>query len=92
MTKMTTIDTTEALNDPNRYCCHKCFAKHGGFLDRMLLCPTCGNKRCPKATDHDLACTDSNEPNQPGSIYGGLHVEPAPEPDQPQSSTGEDAW
>lgn len=75
---MTTIDTTEALNDPNRYCCHKCFNKHGGFLTRMLLCPTCGNKRCPKATDHDLACTDSNEPNQPGSIYGGLHVEAQP--------------
>lgn len=74
-----------------KYCCHKCFAKHGGFLDRMLLCPTCGNKRCPKATDHELACTDSNEPNQPGSIYGGLHVEPAPEPDQP-TNTGEAVW
>lgn len=35
----------------------------------MRLCPTCGNKRCPKATDHNLECTHSNEPNQEGSIY-----------------------
>lgn len=30
----------------------------------------CGNKRCPKATDHTLGCTRSNEPGQEGSIYG----------------------
>ena len=35
----------------------------------MILCPTCGNKRCPHASDHDLACTGSNEPGQPGSVY-----------------------
>lgn len=35
----------------------------------MILCPTCGNKRCPHATDHDLACTNSNEPGQKGSEY-----------------------
>lgn len=35
----------------------------------MRLCPTCGNKRCPKATHHDNACTNSNEPNQAGSVY-----------------------
>ena len=35
----------------------------------MRLCPICGNKRCPKATDHRLECTNSNEPNQEGSIY-----------------------
>lgn len=39
---------------------------------RMFLCPTCGNKRCPKATDHRLDCTDSNEPGQAGSRYGTL--------------------
>jgi hypothetical protein len=37
---------------------------------RMILCPDCGNKRCPKATHHALSCTDSNEPGQPGSRYG----------------------
>jgi hypothetical protein len=35
----------------------------------MLLCQTCGNKRCPHATDHRLACTNSNEPGQKGSAY-----------------------
>jgi hypothetical protein len=28
-----------------------------------------GNKRCPKATDHELDCTGSNEPGQKGSAY-----------------------
>lgn len=32
-------------------------------------CELCGNKRCPHHTDHDLACTGSNEPGQPGSAY-----------------------
>lgn len=36
----------------------------------MVLCPTCGNKRCPHATHHDELCTNSNEPGQYGSIYG----------------------
>lgn len=35
----------------------------------MITCPTCGNKRCPKATWHENECTNSNEPNQPGSSY-----------------------
>lgn len=38
-------------------------------MTRMILCPTCGNKRCPKATDHRLECTNSNESGQKGSIY-----------------------
>ena len=41
---------------------------------RMRLCPICGNKRCPKASDHDLACTGSNEPGQPGSSYGAAAI------------------
>lgn len=36
---------------------------------RMILCQTCGNKRCPHATDHRNACTGSNLPGQPGSSY-----------------------
>lgn len=56
-------------------CCHKCCT---GTLDVsglpvasmwMILCPVCGNKRCPKASDHELACTGSNDAGQPGSIY-----------------------
>lgn len=36
----------------------------------MHLCPSCGNKRCPKATAHWLDCTGSNAPEQDGSDYG----------------------
>lgn len=35
----------------------------------MILCPECGNKRCPRATLHSNPCTRSNEPNQEGSVY-----------------------
>lgn len=35
----------------------------------MVVCGTCGNKRCPKAADHNNSCTGSNEPGQPGSDY-----------------------
>lgn len=34
-----------------------------------VVCPECGNKRCPKATFHKFKCTGSNEPGQTGSIY-----------------------
>lgn len=36
---------------------------------RMILCPECGNKRCPKATWHENTCTGSNESGQKGSSY-----------------------
>lgn len=48
---------------------------------RMALCPTCGNKRCPRAHNHTLACTGSNEPGQPGSSWE--HVKPAAASNQP---------
>lgn len=65
MTTFTTDDRIEAS-----YCCHKCFKSSGGtLLFRMILCGVCGNKRCPKASDHDLQCTSSNEPGQEGSVY-----------------------
>lgn len=50
-------------------CCHRCLREHGLVRVFMVLCPECGNKRCPKASDHNLACTGSNEPGQPGSVY-----------------------
>ena len=57
--------------------CHRCLegveSPHiPGFpilATRMVLCPTCGNKRCPKASDHRLACSGSNEPGQASSVY-----------------------
>jgi hypothetical protein len=38
----------------------------------MILCETCGNKRCPHATDHRHACTNSNKAGQLGSVYGTM--------------------
>jgi hypothetical protein len=57
----------------NCYECLKDVFVCGGVhitLTRMILCPECGNKRCPQATDHRLACTGSNEAGQPGRRYG----------------------
>jgi hypothetical protein len=56
-----------AAGDEKKSCwCQTC---HPVTLDdmRMVLRPDCGNKRCPKANDHRNACTNSNEPGQPGS-------------------------
>lgn len=36
---------------------------------RFNVCSICGNKRCPHASDHNYKCTNSNEPNQFGSVY-----------------------
>jgi Zn finger protein HypA/HybF involved in hydrogenase expression len=55
-------------------CCWEC-ASAQERMSRMILCPSCGNKRCPRATQHTLACTGSNEPDQPGSRYNNAYVE-----------------
>jgi hypothetical protein len=47
---------------------------------RMILCATCGCKRCPHATDHRLACTNSNAPGQAGSAYEGASLAPREQP------------
>jgi hypothetical protein len=40
------------------------------FFDRLFIVfPTCGNKRCPKASDCSLECTGSNLPGQVGSRF-----------------------
>ncbi|WP_288877423.1 hypothetical protein [uncultured Citrobacter sp.] len=36
---------------------------------RFVVCPDCGNKRCPRANDHRNVFTGSNEPGQIGSAY-----------------------
>lgn len=43
-------------------------------MQRMIVCPDCGNKRCPKATDHHLECTGSNEPGQQGSSWENYKI------------------
>lgn len=42
---------------------------------RFVVCPDCGNKRCPKANHHDHACTRSNATGQPGSAYPAGQLE-----------------
>lgn len=56
---------------PGHECgCYTCWrARNPTAFRHMILCPSCGNKRCPHATDHTYACTGSNEPGQPGSAY-----------------------
>lgn len=67
ISEMTTFTTEDRIKAS--YCCHKCFKQSGGTLmERMILCE-CGNKRCPKASDHELQCTSSNQPGQEGSVY-----------------------
>ena len=36
---------------------------------RFVICPDCGNKRCPKANDHRNTCSGNNESGQDGSAY-----------------------
>ncbi|WP_246847273.1 DUF551 domain-containing protein [Klebsiella pneumoniae] len=47
---------------------------------RFVVCPDCGNKRCPRANDHRNACTGSNEPGQEGSAHPDIPHLPGSEP------------
>ena len=61
---------TPSPDCPCRYCLEKRdLAKGLLFPSRMPLCPTCGNKRCPKANNHTFPCSGSNEPGQTGSVF-----------------------
>lgn len=74
-----TADATSTYNfEACKMPCHRCIAEFNirgpqpQFLlsdQKMILCETCGFKRCPHATNHRLACTGSNNPGQEGSIY-----------------------
>lgn len=74
----------EPVSPPDCWC-DCCRIERGAPRDRMILCPDCGNKRCPKATDHRLACTNSNAPGQPGSRYHNAPISP---PDEPAREDG----
>lgn len=66
---------SKTAGKPDCYCynCNKNYTEPGShfpyIMTRMIVCPMCGNKRCPHATDHSFACTNSNNPGQPGSRY-----------------------
>lgn len=69
--------------DKNCGRCHRCLEgvrNEFGFpvtASRMIVCPACGNKRCPNATDHKLKCTGSNDPDQIGSVYSNFNFKTA---------------
>lgn len=64
-------------NDAELCGCRRCLKERDArdecgwpiLATRMILCPICGNKRCPHATDHRLVCTNSNDVGQSGSEY-----------------------
>lgn len=58
----------ELVEKNNQCYCYNC-SDNNTRMTKMILCPECGNKRCPKASDHNNACTNSNEPGQEGSRY-----------------------
>ncbi|MDX7347668.1 hypothetical protein SJ345_13900 [Citrobacter braakii] len=60
----------EAGNSPVTPDCSCRTCRPVTFTDsRFVVCPECGNKRCPHANDHRNACTGSNAPGQEGSAY-----------------------
>lgn len=72
--------------EEEQVCCRKCWEEsHGekaiGVGDAlinpigmpMIGCKVCGNKRCPKATDHNNECSGSNSQGQVGSVYHNPH-------------------
>lgn len=54
----------------NKEKCNKCFdclddpslGLENPALQKMIVCQTCGNKRCRKAKNHSEVCTGSNDP------------------------------
>tara|TARA_R110000868_G_scaffold3012_1_gene20293 strand:- start:805 stop:1056 length:252 start_codon:yes stop_codon:yes gene_type:complete len=73
-TELTHLPMTEKLHEKQnsvKCWCQTCCKNETGYhhLFRMVLCPECGSKRCPRATNHELECTGSNEAGQEGSIY-----------------------
>lgn len=43
--------------------CEKCDkATNQGLRSRMSLCPTCGDKRCPRSIDHEAVCATHVKP------------------------------
>lgn len=53
------VGSHEGLGDGARCWCHTCRPVSMTPPEdmRMVLCPDCGNKRCPKATNHMNACS-----------------------------------
>lgn len=72
------VDQPVVQPAPERCECHACIAEHdlrgpGGWplaMTMMVLCPTCGNKRCPHATKPQRAALAKL-----GRLHTALHTE-----------------
>lgn len=55
------------MKEEGKCSCRKCIETNDGSIFGLavfVVCQKCGNKRCPKADDHNMKCTNSNELNQ----------------------------
>lgn len=50
--------------DYAKYDCNQCRSDAKAIATYMILCPDCGNKRCPQAKNHKYKCTSSNAAGQ----------------------------
>lgn len=75
---MTLLNPPSTTEEPAGCWCRKCNTAEFQ-MTHFIVCPKCGNKRCPHASDHDYGCTDSNDHGQPGSVYGGVPLPTDPD-------------
>lgn len=54
--------------DYEQYDCEQCRSDAKARRTYMILCPDCGNKRCPQAENHRFQCTKSNATDQVGTL------------------------
>ncbi|RYF05721.1 MAG: hypothetical protein EOO40_10095 [Deltaproteobacteria bacterium] len=66
---MIPVDDPHGHENRDATCCWACWEAAGTRSMFFLVCGECGNKRCPKAADHDWDCTRSNDVGQDGSAY-----------------------
>ena len=62
------------MKEEGKCSCRKCIETNDGSIFGLavfVVCQKCGNKRCPKASDHRMKCTGSNELNQVGELEDG---------------------
>jgi hypothetical protein len=64
-----TVEIIRSANETDS--CGKCYQcvspTWGEWESWMVVCATCGNKRCPRAEHHASPCSGSNDPGQQGS-------------------------